>query len=435
MKRVLSVSIFLTFFVSTSCLPAFCQTRTIWEIGKFDQSAAEFKASQGDHVVYQVGKSNWAQDWPGEQRTGSTYEIQFNLDAAPQGAYLLKISLLAGYLRTLDLQVEINGHKGIFYVRSKPLYTANNGVLTIELPTKYMVKGENSLVLSPVNTQAADAGSDTPFESIRYDFISMTNDPHATYSPDDVRADVVPTVFYQRREGKLVELVDAYLRFGQKNPIGHAVLTLSGKSYSAEVAARNDFGEERVEFEVLEWQGTAAATLKVTAGMQRNFNAPLTAERKWTLFVVPHTHVDIGYTDYQGKVAENQAETLVEAADLMKKYPDFRFATDGSWNLQQLMETRPQPERDEILGLIRSNKIGVPVDYFNLLTGYASLETLYRSMYYTKSLSREYSLPFDYATTTDVPSYTGAYPSVLASAGVKYWAVGAKPGPCARPDA
>jgi hypothetical protein len=118
MKRVLSVSIFLTFFVSTSFLPALCQARTIWEIGKYDQSAAEFKGSQGDHVVYQVGKSDWAQDWPGEQRTGSTYEIQFNLDAAPQGAYLLKISLLTGYLRTPDMQVEINGHKGIYYVCS-----------------------------------------------------------------------------------------------------------------------------------------------------------------------------------------------------------------------------------------------------------------------------------------------------------------------------
>src|SRR5665213_3431050 len=110
MKRVLSVSIFLTLFVSTSFLSAFCQTKTIWEIGKYDQSAEEFKASH-DHVVYQVGKSDWTQDWPRWQRTGSPYEIQFNLAAAPQGAYHLKISLLTGYLRTPDMQVEINGHK------------------------------------------------------------------------------------------------------------------------------------------------------------------------------------------------------------------------------------------------------------------------------------------------------------------------------------
>ena len=89
MKRALLSSIFLACFVSTSFLPALCQTRTLWEIGKCDQSADEFKASQVDHLVYQVGKGNWAQEWPRWQRAGSTYEIQFNLDAAPQGAYVL----------------------------------------------------------------------------------------------------------------------------------------------------------------------------------------------------------------------------------------------------------------------------------------------------------------------------------------------------------
>ncbi len=331
MKRVLSVSIFLALLVFACVVPAFSQTKTIWEIGKNDQSAAEFKASQRDHLVYQVGRSDWTQVWPAEQRTGSAYEIRFNLDAAPRGTYLLEISLLTGYLRTPDIQVEINGHKGVYYVRPKPLYTTNNALLTIELPTRYMAKGDNSLILSPVNRDTASAGSVAPFESFRYDYIGITN--KIQHKTDDVRADVAPTVFYhQQKEGQLVELVDAYLRFGQSNPTGHAVLTLNGKSYSAEVVARDDLGEERVEFQVPEWRGTSPAKLEVAAGIHRSFNLPLTAERKWTVFVVPHTHVDIGYTDYQGKVAENQAESLVEAADLIKKYPDFRFATDGSRN-------------------------------------------------------------------------------------------------------
>ena len=46
-------------------------------------------------------------------------------------------------------------------------------------------------------------------------------------------------------------------------------------------------------------------------------------------------------------------------------------------------------------------------DYFNLLTGYASLETLYRSLYYTKSLSRTYDCPFNYVTTTNIRRIRG----------------------------
>src|SRR5437763_2732884 len=39
--------------------------------------------------------------------------------------------------------------------------------------------------------------------------------------------------------------------------------------------------------------------------------------------------------------------------------------------------------------------------------------TLFRSsLYSSKDFARRYGLPFDYANITDVPSYSGAYPSV-----------------------
>ena len=97
-------------------------------------------------------------------------------------------------------------------------------------------------------------------ESIRYDFIGMTNDPHATYQRMMFAPMSFPQSFTNRKKASLVELVDAFLRFGKNNPVGRAILTLNRKSYSADIAARNDFGEERLEFEVSEWQGNATAT-------------------------------------------------------------------------------------------------------------------------------------------------------------------------------
>ncbi len=120
-------------------------------------------------------------------------------------------------------------------------------------------------------------------------------------------------------------------------------------------------------------------------------------------------------------MAETQARVLSQAASLIAEHPDFRFSMDGSWNLQQLLATRPKGKQDEILGLIRSGKMAMPAQNCNLLTGYASLETLYRSLYASKELSTRYHLPFEYANITDVPTYSGSYPSVLASSGVKYW--------------
>jgi alpha-mannosidase len=428
MKRLFIA--FLSLGLSAFLLPssAIGQQVSVWKIGKLDQSFREFTAPQSDHVVYSVGKDDWARDWPSQEQTGAAYEIRFDLITPPRGAFTLTVSLLTGDARVPDLHLELNGREGTYYVRTKPLYTGDSSawdVMSIDLPTAYLKKGENRLTLSPVNTTPASEGTPPAPESFRYDFIGLTNDPHANESARQIKADVSPTVFYRQKNGQLFEVVDAYLRFERPISSGQAVLTVNGGKYTVNIDAGGAFGETRAEFEVPEWQGTTAATLEVNSGSHGRFPLSLTAQRKWTVFVVPHTHVDIGYTDYQGKVAENQANTLQEAADLIGKYPDFRFATDGSWNVQQFLETRDQAKRDKLLDLIRTNKIGVPADYFNLLTGYASLETLYRSFYYSKELSNEHHLPFDYATTTDVPSYTGAYPSVLASAGIKYWAVGA----------
>lgn len=104
------------------------------------------------HVIYQVGQSDWARDWPGSKQVGAAYEIRFDLDAAPRGIFSLKVSLLTGYLGTPNLQVAINGYKGIYYVRTQPLYNAASsigGMLTIELPKQFLAKGTNSLILTP----------------------------------------------------------------------------------------------------------------------------------------------------------------------------------------------------------------------------------------------------------------------------------------------
>ena len=429
MKRL--VVCFLSFILvaSLSIVHGLGQTRTIWELGKYDQSIREFSALPANQVVYQVGKNDWTHDWPSEQRSGSLYEVHFNLNAAPRGVYLLKVSALTSYPRTPALQIEINGHKELYYLHPKPIYLADQrfraaDLLTIAFPAAYLKASANNLTLAVVDSQAPDSGASSPIQTVAYDFISLSADSHATYAKGAVTANVIPTIYYRQKGEHLVEEVDAFVHFNRAVPAGHATLLLNDARYAADIPATGDAGEERLEFEVPEWQGNATAQLDISAGTHHAFKVPLTAERKWTIFVVPHTHVDIGYTDYQGKVAEAQANTLVEAAAMIEQHPDFRFATDGSWNLQQLLETRSKAQRDQILGLIRTHKIGMPADYFNLLTGYASLETLYRSLYYSKSLSREFSLPFDYATTTDVPSYTGAYPSVLASSGIKYWAVG-----------
>jgi hypothetical protein len=407
------------------------QPRQVWEIGTFDQSSREFSAGGQGQVVFRVGQSDWRKDWPGEQIAGRPFRIDFELAGMPKGVFTLKIAALTYRPRVPSLQVDVNGKRGVFYLQPKVSYYLGDqrsifdphysmATLEIALPPDYLRQGSNRLILTCLDNPPEEGA----VSGLHYDALSLSNDEGRQFSGIPVSARVTPTVFYRQRAGKLAEVVEATVRFQGQVPAGKATLEVNGQRYTAAFPRGNDFGETRVEFEAAEWTGAVRGRLEVDAGATKVFDVALTPERKWTVFLVPHTHLDVGYTDFQGKVAEAQARVLGQVSDSIRQHPDFRFAMDDSWILEQFLTTRSKARQDEVLDLIRQGKVALPAQYLNLLTGYASLETLNRSLYYSKELTRQYGLPFEYANITDVPSYTGAYPSILAGAGIKYWAAG-----------
>lgn len=405
------------------------QTRTLWQIGKFDQSPFEFSPGSRDTATFDVHKDNAANDWPGEQATGHSYKILFQLDAI-QGVYTLKIAALIDRPRVPVLKVDVNGHAGIFYLHPKLSYSRSDfsyafdphesqSTVDANIPSALLHSGNNAITITCVDDPPTRPGDDE-IGGISYDALSLQQDVSARDSGKVTQVDVQPTIFYRQSAAGVVEIVDAFVRFAHPWTAARADLEVNGHTYSADLPA-GDFGDSRFSFEVPEWNGTIQAMLNLTPGLKRPITVNMAAQRKWTMYVVPHTHLDVGYTDYQGKVAETQARVLTQADALIAEHPDFRFSMDGSWNLQQLLDTRSGTEQEEILNRIRSGKMAMPAQSCNLLTGYASLETLYRSLYLSKQFANRYGLPFEYANITDVPTYSGSYPSVLASSGIKYW--------------
>ncbi len=409
------------------------ETKNVWQIGKFDQSPLEFSATAQDSVTFEVGQSDWKKDWPATQGVKHPYLIQFSL-AQVKGKYTLRISTLGEQPRVPVLHIDVNGHQGKFYFHPELTYfpgdssfayhpNYSKGLVEAVIPDAFLKGGENSITITCID-EPASTPEEEQFSGVTYDAIALEQDSEQTSGVSETTAKIIPTVFYKQNGTGLAETVDAFVDAGGSLKSGSADLEFQGKHYQANVPSQA-FGEQRLSFVIPEWTGTLPATLRLKSGSPRKFEASLTAARKWNIFVVPHTHLDVGYTDFQGKVAEIQPRVLGQAADLIHEHPEFRFSMDGSWNLQQLLDTRPKSKQDEILNLIREGKMAMPAQYCNLLTGYASLETLYRSLYESKSLARSYGLPFQYANITDVPTYSGSYPSVLASSGVKYWVAAA----------
>ena len=424
----------------------------LWQIGAFDNSSSEFNYGKpgppffGDRypkkLLYIVGKSNPNIDWPARQLGSAIfqpgahprpYTIQFDLDEIPQGVYTFKVGLLSENACVGQMQVEINGHVGFYYQHPKLSYDggdremivspiAATDTILIDIPAEFLQKGVNKFVLTAVDEPSEAIGE--VHSALVFDALELDHDSAGKFVADEMRIEAVPTVFYVRHANGLAELVDVFVRHNASVQHGQISLTVAGQTFNEEMPARG-FGEYRAEFSVPEFApGTKAVVTVKADGHSRRFAVELTPAKKWNLLVVPHVHVDVGYSDYQEKVAEIQSRELDEAIDFVHEHPAFRFSPDGYWSVRQYLAGRSEARQQQLIQMVRDEKIFVPTVEASLLTGFPSLETLIRSLYPAFEFHQKYGGDADYANITDVPSYSWSYASVMAAAGLKYFASG-----------
>jgi len=439
----LTLASFATWLVGV--MPLAAADQTIWEIGNLDQSSAEFHAPTNFsdphyNPIFTVGESDPSKDWPGAQPGTANpdaqgrphpYTIVFNLANPPRGAFRLVVSVVLNRPRVPNLLVDINGKSGLFYFHRKVSYYPGDGGidspiyggdrLEVALPTAALKRGENRLSLT-----AVDDPKDGPGDSwLFYDALRLVADPEAK-APRSAEVSIDPTIFYVNRDGALSELAEVTITHPGPFHHGEVTLTVGSKSLKAALAQGRDFGEERIEFAVPDVSGPTefAANVRLDS---RAFKSRLNfvPRRKWTIYLAPHAHLDIGYTDYQAKIAEIQNRNVDGLLDEIEAHPDMRFNLDGSWIVQQYLASRNKDTRERLLKFAQEGKIAIPAQSASLMTGYPTLEELIRSTDYTRQLHRQDGVPFDYANITDVPSYTWSYASVLAALGIKYFSAAA----------
>jgi alpha-mannosidase len=408
--------------------------QAVFRIGTFDRSSLEFSGDSPKepvrYIVGQSGDKSWYASQtvfaPGQQPSAASAPraIVFSLASAPAKSYVLHLSVLLESACVPALRVEINGRHGLLFLHPKldfsngdqgdsfyPAYSQADA--TLDVPGSDLHAGRNELTLQAV---AADA-SVVPDASLTYDAMELDR---ADAAPPKPAAEVVPTIFYTRQGVGLTEQVQVFVHSAEPMPKGMAVeLALGGKRYRESTAQAEDFGDARLTYQVPEFAAAAQAQVSwEVAGRRSKAEQTVAPQKKWTLYLVPHIHVDVGYSDYQAKVAAIQAHAIDEAIEMIAKHPEFRYSLDGEWDLAQFLATRTPAQQQRALADIEAQKIFVPAQYANLLTGFPTAETLIRSLYPSADFSREHHTPFDYANITDVPSYSWSYASILAAAGI-----------------
>jgi hypothetical protein len=132
----------------------------------------------------------------------------------------------------------------------------------------------------------------------------------------------------------------------------------------------------------------------------------VTPQRRWTIHLVHHTHLDIGYTDPRNVVLSEHVAFLDACMDLTAATdgwpPDarFRWCVEALWSFDQWRHVRSPERVAQFMDRVREGRIELTAMPFNLHTETCSTDELLRP---AVEVRNRYGVEIPVAMQTDVP--------------------------------
>lgn len=156
--------------------------------------------------------------------------------------------------------------------------------------------------------------------------------------------------------------------------------------------------------------------------------------RPVTIYLLPHSHVDIGYTHVQDDVKKIQWEHIENAIDLGNKTFDYPFGSRFKWNtevmwaLDSYLDAASSEKKSRLIDAVQKGIIGIDGVYANMMTGLLNPEEWIRMMDYVRKVNSICKIKIESAMICDVPGWSWSMVPMLADAGIKYFSCGINQG-------
>ena len=176
-----------------------------------------------------------------------------------------------------------------------------------------------------------------------------------------------------------------------------------------------------------------AVTVSITAGSDTPIvqTIALKTVPDRALHLLPHSHVDIGYSDPQPEVERKQWKNLRDAVALARRtasYPPgarFKWNVEGLWSVESYLKQASPDDRQAFIESVRNGTICLQANDANLLTGLATPEELRHWTSGSRRLRAAHGLEIGRtAMHSDVPGLSWTTVAALSEAGVRYFSSG-----------
>lgn len=240
-----------------------------------------------------------------------------------------------------------------------------------------------------------------------------------------------PTVFFVREDDILKNRVCVTLENTDAPTTGQ--LTLMGS-----VAGKTDLlsiptGESTHDLYVEDFRQDVAVAVqlhdadgKVIDELKATF-APV---RHWEISLLQYSHHDLGYTDLPSHVLEEFEENLHEMVQFCRDTEHwdedckFRGVIEQGWSLMLNADKLPEDVLAEVVHYLQTGQLEITALWGNQTAALCGHEEQFRLMYPQFALARDFGVHIDTAMHNDIPGFSWGLISAMASAGVKYLALG-----------
>ncbi|MHC4741250.1 MAG: glycoside hydrolase family 38 N-terminal domain-containing protein [Planctomycetota bacterium] len=242
---------------------------------------------------------------------------------------------------------------------------------------------------------------------------------------------IKPTVLLVREQGTLLQAADIEVasesemrdvavdvKFGSRQRSTGAGKVAEGKSV-LRVYVPEAITPREVEFVVRSGR-TVVGRRKMTWQPQRH----------WSVYVIPITHHDLGYTDTIENVMNLYDTFYDDVIRFCEETADrpfesrYRYSVEGTWSLKHYVENRSDEVLVKFSKYVKEGRIEIGALFGNEISGMCGHEELIRLLYPSFRYQRLLGGSIRTGSITDVPGLSWGLPTVMAGAGVKYFFAG-----------
>ncbi|MBK7709794.1 MAG: hypothetical protein IPJ37_01620 [Bacteroidales bacterium] len=170
---------------------------------------------------------------------------------------------------------------------------------------------------------------------------------------------------------------------------------------------------------------TANITLR-SAGNQISTSVVVQAKRQWTVYIYPHSHVDIGYTNTHENVELIHKRNLVYGVDLAKKTKDYPKDARYLWNpevlwpVERYLRNATPDQKQTIVEAVRKGWLHLDAGYVHTNTTAAADEELFEFFRECDKMRELTGKNIETLVQVDIPGMTWGIVPVAAELGIKY---------------